>query len=131
MNKVIMCFDDAENCTFQPNVKESSVASRKYDFWTRFTRNEESGINRWVNKMGKNFLNRYPKIYRFGLLKRSTGLIEKGDYTKAYGDLLEQFDIEGVKKFFEGDKYKGPLKKESMFYHEKLGKTEDDLKKMA
>jgi hypothetical protein len=75
-----MRLSDAEECTFMPAVcshlplrKRDILESYKYNW---FEEKVETLIpfEKWVKNMGEN-LKRFPKIYRYGVLKRCAYLI--------------------------------------------------------
>lgn len=77
-------------------------------------------FEKYIAKMGHNF-KKYPRIYKLGILKRAAFCIKNVKYEEAYKMIRENFNVEQIKRFFLGAKYKLNNDKDSLFHHEKLG----------
>lgn len=137
----LMKFSDATHCTFQPAIlkrlpqKKINIMKEKklgYNWVQEKVDNPDTKFEDWLKKMGPNFKNRYPKIYKLGVLKRVQLFIRKQDYRTAMLRLREAFNVEHIKKEIEGPNYKPCNDPESLFYHENLGldPPEQQLQKM-
>jgi hypothetical protein len=55
---------------------------------------------KWVKKMGENFTNRFPIIFKYGKFKKALRYYKEDKYIRSYKEIAEAFDIEGIKKKF-------------------------------
>ena len=113
--KIMMCYDDAKNCTFQPAVGSRTVNAYKNFMKTQcseflelphdyFDKNKK--FSKFIEKMGPNFKFRSPKLYKLGILKKvSLAMKSEQNYEEAYKLLRRNFNVEQIKKHFLGAKY--------------------------
>lgn len=59
----------------------------------------------FLKKFGDNFV-RYPKVYRFGIYKKSVITAKKGDFLAAYKMLAKVFNIRELKREFNHPDYR-------------------------
>ena len=109
--KIFMCYSDAKNCTFEPEVvyfKEQKMTAEN------MTKDELIEIRKdnmkWVNKMGNNFIDKYPLKYKEGVCKRARVFLDNGQYQNCEKELKKAFNLDEILKYFDPEGYK--LKKE-------------------
>ncbi|EGR34470.1 hypothetical protein IMG5_010580 [Ichthyophthirius multifiliis] len=131
--KILMKFEEAQNCTFNPCVGYRMSKRRKAVFDQ--VRKELSsniaflekpgGFDEAVKKMGDNFQSKFPWLFKKGIIKKCWFLIQNEQFADAYSALCDRFHIKciiqhfnpNVTKFLQDD----PT---SMFSFEKMGKKE-------
>ena len=106
--KIFMCFDDAEHCTFEPKLIKSpnDIEPEKEEVI-----NSRINNMKWVNEMGQNFTIRRGTIYKEGILKRAKIFFADGRYEDTIKELKRAFDLEAIKIFKKKGEYK-PKQKE-------------------
>jgi len=55
----------------------------------------------YANKLGENFKNSHPEVYKAGKLKKAQLEYNQGDYKKAMSKLSEGFNIYSLRRRFE------------------------------
>ena len=108
--KIFMCFDDAEHCTFEPKLvkKENEMNEMEKDEII----NSRLNNMKWVNDMGQNFTTVRGTIYKEGILKRAKIFFADGRYENTIKELKKAFDLEAIKIFKKNGEYK-PKQKEN------------------
>ena len=99
--KIFMCFDDAEHCTFEPKLMKKDNELEKDEVI-----NSRLNNMNWVNDMGKNFTAVRGTIYKEGILKRAKIFFEDGRYENTIKELQKAFDLEAIKIFKKNGEYK-------------------------
>ena len=101
--KIFMCFEDAEHCTFEPKLmsKKGGLEEDKEELI-----NSRLNNMKWVNDMGENFTIVRGTIYKEGILKRAKILFADGRYQDTIKLLKKAFDLEAIKIFKEKGEYK-------------------------
>lgn len=106
--KFLMTFDEAVNCTFYPRTgsnipkKYKEQILKEYPSWGGEMMSSKAGsFDEWVQRMGDNFLKRFPTIYKYGKFNKAKFYLRKDQYLKAYKELHEAFNIVSIKKEFE------------------------------
>ena len=101
--KIFMCFEDAEHCTFEPKLmnNKGGVEEDKEELI-----NSRLNNMKWVNDMGENFTIVRGTIYKEGILKRAKILFADGRYQDTIKLLKKAFDLEAIKIFKEKGEYK-------------------------
>ena len=107
--KIFMCFDDAEHCTFEPKLikKENEPEIEKEDLINSRLNNQK-----WVDDMGHNFTLVRGTIYKEGILKRAKIFFADGRYEDTIKELKKGYDLEAIKIFKKNGEYK-PKQKEN------------------
>ncbi len=106
--KFLMTFDEAVNCTFYPKTgsnipkKYKAQILKEYPSWANeMMTSKANSFNEWVQRMGDNFLKRFPLLYKYGKFNKAKFYLRKDQYIKAYKELHEAFNIPSIKKEFE------------------------------
>ena len=106
--KFLMTFDEAVNCTFYP--KTGSNIPKKYkeriikehpSWGAGMMETKANSFGEWVQRLGDNFLKRYPTIYKLGKFNKAHLYLRRDQYIRAYKELAEAFNIPSIKKEFE------------------------------
>ena len=107
--KIFMCFEDAEHCTFEKKKK-------KKDKNESLTKEEliKSRLNNmeWVKDMGKHFTKVRNTIYKEGILKRAKILFADGRYKRTIELLKKAFDLKAIRLYKKYGEYR-PKPKEN------------------
>lgn len=106
--KFLMTYDEAKNCTFYPKTGSNIPKKYKekivelYPSWGESIIESKPGsFSEWVQRMGDNFLRRFPTIYKFGKFNKARIFLRREQYVKAYKEIAEAFHIQAIKKEFE------------------------------
>ena len=110
--KIFMCFDDAEHCTFEPKLIQNGPDQEKDEII-----NSRLNNMKWVNEMGKNFTIRRGTIYKEGVLKRAKIFFNDGRYKDTIKELKKAFDLEAIKIFKKNGEYKPKQKDKDNNYN--------------
>ena len=103
--KIFMNLGDAKNCTFEPKInkldKDEDVIKglSKEELVQKRLHNRE-----WVNKMGPEFKDRFPLVYKEGMCKFVKGIFAEGRYDKALNELKKAFNLDKIEAFFDAEK---------------------------
>ena len=100
MNKlknIFMTLDEVKNCTFEPDTGAMNPIKSK------FTPAEQSKPGEFFDKMGLNFSNSDPKIFKQGLIKQSKRHMRDGKWEDSMKVLYEGFSIDKVILNYLGD----------------------------
>lgn len=102
--KVMMTFEEAKECRFEPMVGlraplevKSVLKSRQLEYGDMVQEilfSRKPSFEKWLERMGPDFKLRYPKVYRFGVYKRCITLMELRKYTEAATLLYENFKVD-------------------------------------
>jgi hypothetical protein len=109
-SKIFLCLNEAEHCTFEPKIN-------KKDSDVNYLTHEEIIGRRisnkvWVEKMGANFSNRFPLVYKEGVLKKVYNLFNEGKFSEVLKELEEAFDLEAIRAHFD-KKFAEKIKKKN------------------
>ena len=104
---VFMSFSDMDNCRFEP----ISGSLNPYHRETERERSEiaEGKIRSYQERLGENFSASNPEVFKQGILKKATGLYNKGEYELAMTELTKGFNINSLKNHMNPDWYKRKL----------------------
>lgn len=104
----MMTLSDAENCTFYPKtgsnipLKYKQQIKDQYQSWAHeMLETKAGGFDEWVNRMGTDFLKRFPTIYKYGKFNRARLFLKRDLYIRAYKEIAESFNIASMKKHYE------------------------------
>lgn len=122
-SKIFLCLEEAEHCTFEPqiNKKEENISSEDVI-------NKRLSNKIWVDQMGNNFCNRFPLVYKEGIAKKAKIMFKEGNFTDCMKLLESAFEIEEIKAHFDpkfGAIYKKKKDEESRKAREE-GKNQND-----
>ncbi|KAL4498453.1 hypothetical protein ABPG72_013259 [Tetrahymena utriculariae] len=134
--QIMMKFEEAQNCTFNPGIGYRMNKRNKFIFLQSKINSplfleKPKGFDLAVQKMGENFKDKYPWLYKKGIIKKAWFLIQNGDIPEAYSSLCDNFHIKSiithfnpkVTKFLQDDP-------DSQFNFEKIGKKEKQEEKL-
>lgn len=119
--KIFLCFNEAEHCTFEPKInKKTNEYIDNEEIINKRISNKE-----WVNHMGHNFASSYPLVYKEGCFKKAKIAFQDGNFTETIKILSNAFDIDSIKAHFDPKYeiiYKKKLEEEKK--KEKMNKNE-------
>jgi len=99
--KIFMCFDDAEHCTFEPKLTNKNEPLSKEELIKSRVNNME-----WVKDMGKHFTKVRNTIYKEGILKRAKILFADGRYKRTIELLKKAFDLKAIRLYKKNGEYR-------------------------
>ena len=92
--KIFMCFDDAEHCTFEPKLQKPPYKLDKETIIKSRLNNDN-----WVKDMGPSFTLVRGTIYKEGILKQAKILFSEGRYEETENLLKKAFDLDVFKTY--------------------------------
>jgi hypothetical protein len=103
--KIFMNLGDAKNCTFEPKINKLDKDEDLINGLTKEELVQKRLHNReWVNKMGPEFKDRFPLLYKEGMCKFVKGIFAEGRYDKALNELKKAFNLEKIEAFFDAER---------------------------
>eukprot|EP00826_Nyctotherus_ovalis_P015316 TRINITY_DN14343_c0_g1_i12.p2 TRINITY_DN14343_c0_g1~~TRINITY_DN14343_c0_g1_i12.p2 ORF type:complete len:234 (-),score=98.63 TRINITY_DN14343_c0_g1_i12:438-1139(-) len=81
-----LTYSEIENCLFRPR--------------TTLSAKEQEDVQEIINKMGKNFANKYPDVYKACMYHKAVKAYKEGNSAKALRKIGKAFNIEAVIKMF-------------------------------
>ena len=69
----------------------------------------EGKIKSYQERLGENFSASNPEVFKQGILKKATGLYNKGEYELAMAELTKGFNINSLKNHMDPNWYKKKL----------------------
>ena len=100
--------EEAANCTFEPNAGSLNPhwerACRQYRFPEETRKGAEPG--QFFEKLGANFCNSNPNLYKLGKLKKSKILMRQQDYAACLSNLQDGFDLCAIYRHFRPKEHK-------------------------
>ena len=97
LKNILMLQDEIDNCTFEPNVGTMDPHPNKA---VQSALQEEEGKT-FVDKLGHNFMNSNPEVFKAGILKGAQKLYLEGKYTESLNKLAEGFNFSSIKAHYE------------------------------
>lgn len=94
MEKILGSYSDVENCTFRPYIKPSSsfYAFSKLQFKPA----DEIIPEEEVNKMGQNFQDKFPDVYKSGMYNKALKQFNAGNNIEAIRSLNAGFNMKSL-----------------------------------
>ncbi|KAL4443101.1 hypothetical protein ABPG74_002168 [Tetrahymena malaccensis] len=137
--KVMMKFEEAKECRFEPMVGlraplevKSQLKDRQLEYGELIQEilfSRQPSFEKWLERMGPDFKNRYPKVYKFGIYKRCLSLVETGQYREAATLLYENFKVDQIRAEFEPKQTKNSTQR-LMFSIQSLAPDQEKMKKL-
>ena len=107
-SKIFLCLSDAEHCTFEPKLihNEENYVNNS----TEHVINKRISNKVWVNKMGDNFSERFPLVYKVGIYKQARILFQSGKFNDTLSLLATAFNLDAIKAKYD-PKFEATYKK--------------------
>eukprot|EP00826_Nyctotherus_ovalis_P007696 TRINITY_DN1195_c0_g5_i1.p2 TRINITY_DN1195_c0_g5~~TRINITY_DN1195_c0_g5_i1.p2 ORF type:complete len:149 (+),score=41.30 TRINITY_DN1195_c0_g5_i1:104-550(+) len=94
MEKILGSYSDVENCTFRPYIKPSGsfyvFSKLKFKPADKIIPEEE------VNKMGQNFQDKFPDVYKSGMYNKALKQFNAGNNIEAIRSLNAGFNMKSL-----------------------------------
>jgi hypothetical protein len=98
-SKIFMCLNEVEHCTFEPKINKKEDDLRLMS--PEDIVNKRISNKVWVNKMGGNFSERFPLVYKEGVCKKVQKIFNEGRYTETLKELEEAFELDPIRAHFD------------------------------
>ena len=129
--KIFMCFDEAQHCTFEPKIEKKADDIAKINQMSQEELTEKRLNNmKWVGEMGLNFSQKFPIVYKEGICKKAKIAFGEGRFGEVRKLLEKAFDIDSIKAYFD-PKFAAELKKKKMEERQKEENEKGKVDPMA
>jgi hypothetical protein len=94
MEQIMGSYDDVENCTFRPYIKPSTSFNAFSK--VKFTPADEIIPEEQVSKMGQNFQDKFPDVYKSGMYNKAQKQFNAGNNVEAIKSLNLGFNMKSL-----------------------------------